>query len=179
MKPVKTQEHQHIFLSLVTFVLGLFFLLIAIAFPQTHAFVEGFSHAGYPGAFVSGILYSIAFTSSAAAVLLANIPEHFSPFLIALLGGLGSLLYDVTIFTLARRGRDGSFFQRFASRLPHPKQHIPKWFQTFLGFIVLGSPLPDEIAASIMGLSSFSTSRFVVLSFLANTLGIYLLLVIT
>jgi len=175
---VNTQHH-HIVLSLVTFALGLFFLLIAIAFPQTRTLVEGFAQAGYPGAFVSGILYSIAFTSSAAAVFLANIPEHFSPFLVAVLGGLGSLIYDVTIFTFARRGRGGNFFQRFASRLPRPKQTLPKWFQTFLGFVVLGSPLPDEIAASIMGLSSFSTSRFMILSFLANTLGIYFLLVIT
>src|SRR3989344_5750951 len=45
-----------------------------------------------------------------------------------------------------------------------------------VGAILIASPLPDEIGVSLMGLSKISTIRFVILSFVLNATGIFLIL---
>jgi len=45
-----------------------------------------------------------------------------------------------------------------------------------IGLFILGSPLPDELAIGFLGIIDLSYKKFILISFLANTIGILLIL---
>lgn len=49
------------------------------------------------------------------------------------------------------------------------------WFRDLLGAIILASPFPDEIAVALMSTTKIRTETFIWLTFIADTVGIYLL----
>ena len=43
-----------------------------------------------------------------------------------------------------------------------------------IGAIIIASPFPDEIGVSLMGISKMKTYQFILISFLLNAIGIFL-----
>ena len=43
-----------------------------------------------------------------------------------------------------------------------------------IGAIIIASPLPDELGVSLMGMSQMKASRFILLSYILNSIGIFL-----
>jgi uncharacterized membrane protein YdjX (TVP38/TMEM64 family) len=43
-----------------------------------------------------------------------------------------------------------------------------------LGAIIIASPLPDEMGVGLMGISKLKTSQFILLSFVLNAIGIFI-----
>lgn len=164
--------HPHrIRIPLLLFGLGVVLTILALQLPAARALFGAVERSGYPGAFLGGMLYAFAFTSGAATVVLANLREGLNPLLVALLGGVGASLYDFTVFSMVRNGvRRGGFIDRFRKRLDGKRPLTWGWFA--LGFVVLASPLPDEIAAGMMGAVHQRPAAFLATSFLANALGI-------
>jgi hypothetical protein len=46
------------------------------------------------------------------------------------------------------------------------------WLPLFVGGIILASPLPDEVGVSILGVAKMRPSRFMLMSFFFNSIGI-------
>ena len=93
---------------------------------------------------------------------------------VAFVGGLGSVVYDMSIFTLFRqhaRKRVSEFLKTTVST----RQRLPRWLLPVVGAVIIASPLPDELAAGFLGLSSMKVWKFLVLSFLLNALGIFVI----
>jgi hypothetical protein len=65
---------------------------------------------------------------------------------------------------------------RFAKRIAKIPGFSHPWFVSILGVIVLSSPLPDELGALLIAEGDrIPTKYFTVISFVGNTIGIYIL----
>ena len=139
----------------------------------------------YIGVFIAGLFYSFGFTAPFATGFFLTI-AHSKPLLFAIFGGLGALLADLFIFHIVRV----SFMDEF-TRLEHTKGF--RWFERLLyravpvklhtlllflvAFVFIASPLPDEIGVTLIaGFTSISHKGLAVVSFLANSLGIFVFL---
>ena len=135
------------------------------------------------GSFISGIFFVSIFTAVPATVIIAELAETNSIFLVVLFGGLGALFGDLIIFRFIKDSLLEDFFylikksgsERFFSIF---KLRLFRWFVPFLGALVVASPLPDELGLAMMGLSKMKTSLFIPISFILNSLGILIICII-
>lgn len=160
--------------------LGVLVALWLSKFGIFHEFLTHLGSAGYAGAFVAGILFVSTFTVATGAVILFTLAEYLHPLEIALLAGLGSVIGDLIIFHLVRddlASEIKSLYNRFGgrqiTRLLHTKYF--NWTLPVVGAILIASPLPDEIGVSLMGIAKMKTYQFILISFVLNMLGIFLL----
>lgn len=169
------KHYPHLTFVLYSYVIAvLLFLLLDHQF--FHQLVTPF---GIGGIFVVGMMYSYSFTIGLAALLLPAFLEHFSPGVIALIGGLGGTFADTTIFRLFKgnlkkemKALGGTKFMKSVAKLPLMNY---RWFRDALGMLVIMSPIPDEIGIAIMASTHLSENTFRILSFIANVAGIFLL----
>jgi hypothetical protein len=141
-----------------------------------HALVTPF---GLGGVFVAGMMYSYSVTTSAGALLLPAFLSLYSVPTIAILGGLGGTVADITILR-AIRGNLKKEMQRLgATTLMQWVRRLPLMrydaFRDILGILVIMSPIPDEVGIAIMASTHLSESSFRVLTLVANIIGIYIL----
>ena len=166
-------------LTLLIFVYALSFAAIALVSPDVVAqYVLPF---GIIGIIVSGLMYTYGFTSAIGAVLFPLFALQFDPYLVAIIGGLGALVGDLTILRfikgnlhkeLHRLGQTKLFgYIKLIPGITHP------WVLSIVGVLVLSSPLPDELGALLIAEGNKISERyFSILSFLANTAGIFILI---
>ena len=153
------------------------FGLFAIIGPaDVHHLVEPL---GIGGIIVAGALYTYGFTASLGAVLLVAITPDYSPFLMAFLGALGATAADITIFKflkgnlrteVLRIARFKPIRRILDSRLMHVKS-----VRALVGFLVIASPLPDEIGVAFISMTRMHISQFRLVCFAANFVGVYVL----
>ncbi len=132
------------------------------------------------GIFIVGMMYSYSFTIGFGALLLPAFLAYYTPETIAIIGGLGGTFADITLFRLFKgdlkkelRSLGATKFFKLISRLPFMGV---RWVRDVIGFLVIVSPLPDEIGIAIMASAHLSENSFRVLALVANVLGIYFLL---
>lgn len=129
------------------------------------------------GSFVAGIFFVSVFTAAPATVVLAEIAQSNSIFLVAFFGGVGALVGDLVIFRFIKSRLSDDFLylikksksERLASVF---RLKIFRWLTPFIGALIVASPLPDELGLTMLGLSKMRTSLFIPLAFLLNFLGI-------
>lgn len=134
---------------------------------------------GIAGVFIAGALYTYSFSSAAGAVLLLALAPYYSPGVIAVVGGLGAVAADLTIFRfithdlkkeVGRIAKSALVCQIGAKAI-----FCKQWFRNALGFMILASPAPDELGIAMISTTKISKETFVVLMFIADMVGIYLL----
>ena len=145
-----------------------------------HSFLLHLGTLGYLGAFLAGMLFVSTFTVATGAIILLVLAESLSPIEIGIIAGLGAVVGDFAIFRfvkddLAREIRD--IYNKFdggnhLKKVLHTKYF--SWTFPVLGAAIIASPLPDEIGVSLMGISKMSTVKFLLISFLLNAIGIFL-----
>jgi len=144
-----------------------------------------FKSLGYFGSFLAGSLYTYGFTSGPATAILLILAGTGQNIIIAgLLAGFGAVCGDLLIFRFIRTSFKDELKklsqEKFSKKI---KKHMPQWLRIYflpvLGGVIIASPLPDEIGASMMAVSKkISTRFFCVLSYLFNTSGIFIILAI-
>ena len=164
-------------LSIVALTYALAFAIFGAIGPDTaHALVEPF---GLGGIIVAGALYTYGFTASIGAVLLVALAPDYSPITLALLGGVGATIADLTLYRFFK----GSLHLEIGRIAKIPMVSVivkspllrRKKIRNILGFLVIASPLPDEIGIALISLTRMNESTFRIVDFAANVVGIYLL----
>lgn len=130
--------------------------------------------------FASGIFFTSAFTMAPAAVALVHIANDYSMHSVALWGALGAMLGDLALFLFIR--------DRFADDLvgslkPSVVKSIAKtfhfgllkWLSPAIGALLIASPLPDDFALTLMGISKTRVIILLPITFVMNVFNIYLL----
>lgn len=153
------------------FAIGIVAAVLLVRWPVGRELVDRFEGWGYATAFIGGVLYTTSLTSAAATVVLSHVSEALHPILAAVIGGLGALLYDLTVFVLFDRAthRPGvieSIRQRLAVR------RKTRWGAYLLGSLVIASPLPDELGTAMLDVAGMKKRAFIPLSFGLNVIGI-------
>lgn len=160
-----------------------FGILFAVALSRVetfHSFLTHLGGLGYIGAFLAGILFVSTLTVATGILILFTLAETLHPIEIGLIAGLGAVVGDLTIFRFVKDGLSGEIEDIYNHM--DRKRHLKKvfrskyfnWTLPVLGAIIIASPLPDEMGVSLMGLSKLTTIRFMILSFILNSIGIFL-----
>lgn len=159
-------------------------IVLAVVLSQNetfHSFLMHLGGFGYVGAFIAGVLFVSTFTVATSALVLLTLAETLSPIEIGLIAGLGAVVGDMLIFNLIkdnlaneiediydRVDRDHHFKKLFHSK-------YFSWSLPVLGAVIIASPLPDEMGISLINLSKMNTLRFIFISYILNSIGIFLI----
>ncbi len=169
--------------------LAIFFsiLFLTFLFSQTglmDQIVESLGVFGYFSAFAVGIFFVSTFTVVPATALLFLMGETLNIPAVSVLAGLGAVVGDYTIFKFVKDDLTDelkSVFRRVGGEdltrfhfIIHTKYFA--WLGPVLGAILIASPLPDELGVGLLGVYKLDDRQFALLSFILNTIGIFLLL---
>lgn len=139
---------------------------------------------GYDGIFLAGIFFTYGFTAAPATAVLLIMARELNLFWAGVIGGAGALIGDLLIFSFIR----DSFMdeikklskEKIIMRM-YNNMHstLKKYLILVLGGFIISSPLPDEIGVSLLAISTkISTKEFMIVSYLLNTVGIFVILLI-
>ena len=184
MKRHRHLHRQHLIWRYKNLTIAALGIVIAILLGRNetfHEFLLNFGSLGYVGAFIAGMLFVSMFTVATGAVILFIFAEQLHPIELGLIAGLGGVVGDLLIFHYLR----DNLSSELADLYTHfdPKRHFSKllhsryfnWTLPVLGAIIIASPFPDELGISLMGLSKISTLKFILISFVLDTLGVFLI----
>lgn len=142
---------------------------------------------GYVSMFIGGMLFSFGFTTPFAIGLFVAASPSVNPFLGALVGGMGAVLSDLTIFSVARFTMSEELHRLSLTRMWHRltmylhRDHFPMYVRRagiwLTAGLIIASPLPDEIGVSMLsGITTLDKRRFALLCCTFNTLGVLFVL---
>lgn len=129
------------------------------------------------GSFIAGIFFTSVFTTVPAIVVLVEIIEMNSIFIVALFGAIGALLGDFIIFRFVRDTLTENLM-KFIKEGHHTKlralfySRAYKRLLPFIGALIIASPLPDELGLVMLGAAGVKTRYFLILSFALNFAGL-------
>lgn len=166
--------------NITLFVLSLIFAFGISRYEPLHAFLLNLGDLGYIGAFIAGILYISTFTVATGAVILLILAETLSPIEIGIIAGLGAVVGDFTIFRFIKDNLVAEvtpIYNRLGGSHVTKTLHTKyfSWTLPVIGAIIIASPFPDEIGVSLMGISKMKTYQFLLVSFILNAIGIFLI----
>ncbi len=171
------------------FILGILAIIAYFIFrnPEVQGFVSSLGSLKYLGIFIAGMLFTFGFTTP-FAIGFFIILNPTNPFFVAIIGGIGALLGDLLIFSFIRF----SFMDEF-ERLEktevimsirkemklHLSHRIRLYILYTLAGIIIASPLPDEAGVIMLaGLTHIKVKVMAIISFVFNTLGILIMVLI-
>lgn len=168
--------------NITLFFFSLLFALFISRLETFHTFLLNLGNLGYLGAFFAGILFVSTFTVATGAVLLLILAERLSPVEIGIIAGFGAVIGDLTIFRFIKNNLSDeltAIYNHFDTnhhlvRVLHTKYF--SWTLPVMGALIIASPLPDEVGVSLLGLSKMKTYQFLLISFILNALGIFLVI---
>jgi len=129
------------------------------------------------GSFLAGMFFTSAFTVPPSIVILGQIAQVNSPYVVAFWGALGALAGDLVIFCFVKDTLAQDLMSLMKKNKRQKLWHILhsryfRWILSFIGALVIASPLPDEIGLAMMGFSKMKTWYLVPISFTFNFVGI-------
>ncbi len=146
--------------------------------------VDFLGKLSYLGSLILGALYASALTGGFASVAFVAIGEKNNPLVVAILGGLGAMFADFLIFRFIKIGIISEIKLLFEGRFNLIRTQRIKNFvglrlfrvpALLFGFLVIASPLPDELGIFILASLGVRIKRSAPLFFILNASGIYLL----
>lgn len=180
MDLMKKRWHRYHYKNLTYFGISLVIAIFLFRNQSFHLMLLHLGKFGYIGALIAGILFVSTFTVSVGTVILFNLAGYLNPFEIAIIAGVGAVIGDMTIFQFVQTkglvNEIKHFFDYFGSdrlkHLIHTKYF--GWTLPVVGAIIIASPLPDELGIGLMGIAHMKTWKFIIVSFLLNSIGILL-----
>lgn len=176
----KTQN-KSLFFDLIIVALSIFIAIVFIKTGFLTNILTSTKELEYLGSFIAGIFFTSIFTTAPAIVTLGQIAASNSLLLTALFGGLGAVIGDLIIFKFVR----DSISEHIAETINNQvitkslkslfKDKLFRWATFFVSGLILASPLPDELGASLLGFLKIKTKWFILLSFIFNSVGILLI----
>ncbi|MFA7662520.1 MAG: hypothetical protein WCX88_01210 [Patescibacteria group bacterium] len=135
-------------------------------------------------AFFAGMFFVSFFTVVPASYVLISLASNNNLIIITLIAGIGALCGDLLIFLFVKNRLSHSLFDflkfKKKNKLEKLRENkLIKIFLVILGAIIIASPFPDEIGVSLMGVSKLKKRYFIPISYILNSIGIYLLLLVS
>jgi len=167
-----------------------FFLLLALTSffyflesPVIQYFLTKIGSLGYIGAFLSGVMFVSIFTVVPASAILFKLADGtLDPLLIALAAAIGATVGDLLILRFLK----DKVFEELAPLFRLRKRSLIRriftspyftWILPIFGAVIIAMPaVPDEMGITLMGLSKIKTWQFILITFLLNLIGIFLVI---
>lgn len=163
-------------------ILSLVVFFIFAEHPIIKKIISTIGDFGYIGAFITGILFVSIFTVAPAATVLFFLADSLNPLLVAIFAGAGAVIGDYLIFRFLR---DRVFAEVMPLFLKNGGNRLVKLFKTpyfawslpLFGAFIIASPFPDEVGIGLLGASKLKNWQFILLTFLLNSIGIFLVII--
>lgn len=184
-EPVVKNPYTNLERDLFIIALSVFFAIGIIRLGVIQDIVSAVDELKIIGSLIAGFFFTSAFTIAPAAIALAEISKTASPFLVAFWGAIGSLVGDLVIFLFVRdRFADDVLevlhtFKNERKIKRFFKRGFFRWLSPLLGALIIASPLPDEFAIALMGISKVHLKLFIPIAFVMNFFGILLIALLT
>jgi len=149
-----------------------------------------FSNLGkfsYFAVFLFGLLFSFGFTTPFSVGFFLTLDAH-NIFLTGLIGGIGAMIADLFIFKFVKISFQDEFEklkrEKLAKKIDLVLEHtFGKKLMHYLMYafagIIIASPLPDEAGVTMLaGLTHIKEHWLAIISFVCNTSGIIIMLMI-
>jgi hypothetical protein len=143
-------------------------------------FVLSMGEYGYLGAFIGGFFYSYGITSPLSVVLFAAFSKDLNITVAAVLGGFAAMTSDYIIFKNVEETlkKPIKLTSHYKIKIPKIKSKLFYVISPLIAAFIIASPLPDELAAVILGMEKLDDKAFVLLSFSFNSLGLLMIMLI-
>ena len=166
--------------NLLIGIIGVLFALFLSQYSPFTSFLLNLGTLGLIGAFFAGALYTLSFTIPTSILMLSVLSQTLSPIEVGLIGGLGAVITDFTIFRFIRDDLVSEIkplYDRFGGdHVTHVfNSKYFHWTLPFIGALIIASPFPDELGVSLMGIAKMRTLEFIPISFAMNSAGIFII----
>ncbi|MBI4435697.1 hypothetical protein HY630_03430 [Candidatus Uhrbacteria bacterium] len=170
----------HIFKDVCLFVLSIAVAVLLLVTPSVERVLTSSMEIEVLASFVAGIFFTSVVTTPAAIITLAEIGAANSPWLVALVGGLGAVVGDLVLFRFIKSHVNKDIEQFLKTRRLRTIFSLSRlrsftWLLPFVGGLIIASPLPDELGVTFLGVTKLPTRIFVLISYISNFLGILLI----
>lgn len=161
----------------LAFVLSIIVAVIILQSQDIRTAIIASADYGYIGALFAGLFFSYGMTTPIALVVFALLGQTLNPVLLGLLGGVGAMVSDWTMFTFLRstlvseikRYNKNKYVAQFKqSNVFALLQQVTP----LAAGIIIASPLPDELAVALFGFSTIKTRKFLLMSYVFNAIGL-------
>lgn len=174
----KKEAYKHLERDLVIIGLSVFVAIGIVRLGVIGNIVSSVNELKILGSFIAGFFFTSAFTIAPASIALAQISQNTSPFLVAFWGACGSLVGDLVIYLFVK-----DHFAEDIQAVFHTFKHERKikrfftqgffrWISPLLGALIIASPLPDELAITLLGISKIRMRIFIPLVFTMSFFGV-------
>ncbi len=171
---------RHIAQDLVVIVVGLVLAVIIVQYNLVEQALALTGDGVWVAALFAGMFFTSVATTAPAIAVLGELSLQGNPWVVALVGGLGAVVGDYILFSFVRdRVSDDVAYLLARTGTPRFvklfKRHTFRWVLPFIGGLIIASPLPDELGLALLGMAKMRTNRFLLLSFVFNATGIFLI----
>ena len=169
LRVIKAAELHHGRLFLL--ILAIIFALILVTPPVSgilEVWVGGLGELGLVGAFITGIIASFGITMPPAEAVIFLLGGDFAPWIVAAIGASGATVANLITYELAKKRLAKMFI---AEEHKHPK--LSKWTHRFAPLIIgiiEASPIPDQVAAGLVGAMKFDEKEFIIIVYFTHFL---------
>lgn len=154
---------------------------------STQTYVSHLGNYGYLGVFIAGMLFAFGFTAPFSVGFFISLnPSNI--WIAGIIGGLGALMSDLIIFHTIKFSFEDEFkklrnSKTFVRVIRSIERKVNEKIRIYLMYVFAGiliaSPLPDEVGVTMLvGLTMISAKTLAPISFVLNTLGILILLML-
>lgn len=142
--------------------------------------ISAMGSLGYFGSMTAGIFFVSIFTAVPASVIIFDMSKQFNPLLVAITAGAGAVIGDYLVFRFLK----DSVFEELSPIFKKSRRSFMgkifasatfSWIVPVIGALIIALPIPDEIGITMMGLSKIKIWQFVLVTFLLNSVGIFVI----
>lgn len=176
----KTWRYKNTFILIVS----LFAIFLFINTSVAKGLLSSISKLGYFGVFISGVFFVSTFTVVPSGLILFELAKSYNPFLVTIFAGIGAVLGDYLIFRFLKDGVFEEIKPVFMKLGGNSMKRIIStpyfaWLAPVIGAAIIALPiLPNEIGIGLMGISKMKNWQFLILSFVLNSSGIFVISVL-
>ena len=180
---IKSEKLAWKYHNLVLLILSLIIAIFILKSELIKGFILDLGKLEYIGVFISGMFFSYGLTTAPAISMLYLLSRDLNPFLVGIMGMLGAVVSDYLIFRFVKYGlikeiKIISNKFKFHPHLKKPYIRFLKAIAPLIAGLIIASPLPDELAASILGAIKVRDGEFLLISILSNFIGILIIALI-
>ncbi len=169
------------FKNLTFFIISIIFVFFLSQMEGFRNFLMDLGALGYFGAFVAGMLFVSTFTVAVGILILSVLALSLSPIELGLIAGFGAVIGDFMIFSVIKNNlsQELSYLYNKVDNRNYVKHLLYSkyfsWTLPVIGAFIIASPFPDELGVSLMGISKMKDYQFIIVSFILNSIGIFLM----
>jgi len=159
--------------NLVLIILVILLTLESYLTGSLQKFLLSLGNYEYVGAVIAGFFYTYGATTAFSVATLFILAKVINPWLLAFLGALGSVVSEYIIYSFVSK-RSGKIIKinNKKYKIPEIKSKFVKKISPLIAGFIVASPLPDELAAVLLGAEKYDRKKFILLAFIFNFVGI-------